>query len=492
MFKCQKNKFWLENISTLFCSYRLIPLDNMSMEEQMNSLSRLVIIIFVVLLLLNFKYGVLFLLLSLLIIIILYYIQRKNMNTFRKENYRPQNKEIRNNDLSKTHKLLHGKNFGANSNRFCKNYSLLDVPGGVTANTEVMSLNQKLSGNANPKTKIPPIIAPRSHDLNYWKATNLTTHSSTNNETHMDVYYSGMKESDCIPTNNVYNSDYYLEHNSSNNSVQYNKSPYMKKTLENFKYPQEKNMNEFPNNEGDINTSCGYYPSQLKDSGLPSNFSSGNCDRDNASIKKYNDKLYTQTIQPGIYTRSEIIEPINSNIGISFNQQFPPVTCKSNKQNESIHYTEHDPRMFNQAEHNKSLDSQLPSISESDVYDPRFSGYGTTYRAYEDEFIGQTRFYYDDINAIRMPNYITRSNIDNLPFSDKYGPIPEGHANGNNNTCNIRKLANDGFLNAALQHRTDISQKLMRKRNNELGQLRQAPIRTSNQRMLGGMASTNM
>ena len=126
-------------------------------------------------------------------------------------------------------------------------------------------------------------------------------------------------------------------------------------------------------------------------------------------------------------------------------------------------------------------------MSETDIYDPRFNGYGTSYRAYEDEFIGQTRFYYDDINAVRMPNYITRSNIDNLPFADKYGPIPEGHSNGNSNTCNMRKLANNGFLNSALQHRADISQKLMRKRNNELSQRRQAPIRTGGQRMLGGM-----
>ena len=42
MVSCTKNKFWLENPVQLFCSYDLIPLDSMSLSEQMNALSRLV------------------------------------------------------------------------------------------------------------------------------------------------------------------------------------------------------------------------------------------------------------------------------------------------------------------------------------------------------------------------------------------------------------------------------------------------------------------
>ena len=53
--KCKKNKLWLENISNLFCTCNLIPLNGMSLAEQMNSLSRLVIVIFFVLYLFKFK-----------------------------------------------------------------------------------------------------------------------------------------------------------------------------------------------------------------------------------------------------------------------------------------------------------------------------------------------------------------------------------------------------------------------------------------------------
>ena len=87
--KCKKNKLWLENISNLFCTSNLIPLNGMSLAEQMNSLSRLVIIIFFVLFLFKFRFSGLFLLLSLLFIIILYYIQKNNMEQFHAEYYTP-------------------------------------------------------------------------------------------------------------------------------------------------------------------------------------------------------------------------------------------------------------------------------------------------------------------------------------------------------------------------------------------------------------------
>ena len=66
------------------------------------------------------------------------------------------------------------------------------------------------------------------------------------------------------------------------------------------------------------------------------------------------------------------------------------------------------------------------TAKEDNVYDPRLTGYGTSYRSYTDDNLGQTRFYYDDIDAVRMPNYIVKSNIDREPFADHYGTIPDG------------------------------------------------------------------
>ena len=147
-----------------------------------------------------------------------------------------------------------------------------------------------------------------------------------------------------------------------------------------------------------------------------------------------------------------------------------------------VNYTQHDPNIIEPL----YTPPEAPTINESNVYDPRFSGYGTSYRAYTDDNIGQTRFYYDDVDAIRMPNYIVRSNIDFAPFADSYGPIPGGDEFGNKNNPDIRALANDAFLQSAITQRTSLQESLMRKRNSEMWQLRKAP-RGGQQRMMGGL-----
>jgi hypothetical protein len=227
------------------------------------------------------------------------------------------------------------------------------------------------------------------------------------------------------------------------------------------------------NESGWVNTMCGYNPNQVAKSNLPSNLASSNCERDEA-MKEYNKNLFTQNIQPDIYTYSEIIEPINSNIGISFTQQSGPTTC-SRKDGKGLTYTEHDPRIFQPEKEPHDFDMR---VTEADVYDPRFSGYGTSYRAYTDKNIGQTRFYYDDVNAIRMPNYLVRSNIDFAKYADSYGPLDDNNKHGNQYNSNIRALAQDSFLQSSLQNRTELQERLMRKRNNEMWQLRKYPMRT--------------
>ena len=98
--------------------------------------------------------------------------------------------------------------------------------------------------------------------------------------------------------------------------------------------------------------------------------------------------------------------------------------------------------------------------------------------------MASTRFYYDDIDSVRMPNYISRSNIDFALFADSYGPMT--NKNGNVNTDDIRKLADKQFLDSALEFRTGMQERLMRKTNANAWQQRVAPITKNSQRMLGG------
>jgi hypothetical protein len=407
-----------------------------------------------------------------------------------------------------------------------------------------ISRNQRLAGPPNPKTLIPPVIVPRPADLDHWRANNLINHSHINTETQWDKYLSGYEISNCCneigtviedfdnikipdkkhvvdsgynhikgelisPTlvniakghqNTSMKDDDYKERFSGIREINYsegyegyshNKShtqPQHLQHIENIQVPtqitQSSKFNRIPmefvspNEPGWVNTSCGYNPKQIKESNLPSNIAAGNCERDEA-MKMYNKNLFTQTIQPDVYTVSEVIEPINANMGISFTQQFEPVSSYIDE-NEHITYTEHDPRLYKKPE--MVYDS---SVTEDNVYDPRFSGYGTSYRAYTDHNVGQTRFYYDDINSVKMPNYIVRSNIDHLKDADSYGTLSDSNMFGNENTNNIRAIAQDSFLQASLEHRNDMMERLMRKRNGEMWQLRKYPKITS-QRGSGG------
>ena len=394
MFKCQKNKFWLKNPLNLLCGMNIIPLNNMNISEQMNSITKFVILVYFVLLLSNFKYSLLFLLISLLLIIILYYIQRNQMQNLNTEHYTgAQNLH----GLPRPRRMNTSLTETPLTKIWCNDSVQLDGPKGAFNNPEYISINQKLAGPANPKTLIAPVVAPPITDLSYWRTNNMVTHSAINTETEIDISQSGyMVEQPCLSYENDINPTFQKYYSSSENYEQpalirdngynqenyeqpalirdngYNQENYEQPALirdngynqenyeqpiivrdngynqENYEQPalirdngynQENyeqpairdngyNQENYeqpilirPNEPGWVNTSCGYNPEQLETAGLPTNLPAGNCSQDPV-MKQYNQNLFTDIVQPGVYTTNQIIEPINSNIGISFQQQF--------------------------------------------------------------------------------------------------------------------------------------------------------------------------
>ena len=270
---------------------------------------------------------------------------------------------------------------------FCNDNISLDDAG-----NNYMYQNQRLAGKPNPKTLIPPVITPPPMDLEHWRANNLINHSHINTGSQVDTYLSG-----------------------------YSISP-------------------------ELNECNKVYECNNLRSGEPGLRPTGGSPSETYPYNNIN--LYTQTIQPDVYTINEVIEPINANIGISYTPQFHP----------------------HQTFTNFSFDEKSScNITEADVYDPRFSGYGSSYRSYIEPVTGQPRFYYDDVDSVRMPNYICRSNIDFAKYADN---------NDIRNVNDIRALAQDSFLRSSLQQRTELQERLMRKRNGEMWQLRKYPMRT--------------
>ena len=445
MLQC-RDRIWLENFRELFCNINIIPFDNMSLEQQLNAVTRLVILIFLVIFLLfDFRYALLFFVLSLLFIIILYYIQRKNM----KENYR-----IFSNcgDKYDQSECLYTPPETITTD--CSSKSIL------TPNKNYVSRNQKLAGTPNPKTLIPPIVAPRSHDFNTQRATNNTQYSHINSKSQFDNYRSGYMTT---PLSNCTSEEYTIK--PSINTSQKTECEYNPHSQCGEPYPYIKGES-LCGVEGHINNECGC---TMQNNNMPVNRPSGVCQQDPV-FNSYNKNLNAQYLQPNVYEYNEVNEPINSNIGISFQQQFNPTTVKHTENGQTV-YTEHASSIIEPVTH-------IDSTDVANVYDPRHTGPGDSTRAYTNEMLGQTRFFYDDIDAMKLPNYIGRSRIDHLPEADTYGPLTDTNRDGNVNTQDMREIVHNHYLENQLSFRDDLMQKLMKKSNARRAQQKLMPIRT--------------
>jgi hypothetical protein len=103
---------------------------------------------------------------------------------------------------------------------------------------------------------------------------------------------------------------------------------------------------------------------------------------------------------------------------------------------------------------------KLP-VAYDTIYDPRFTGYASNNRMYLDDLNQQPKFDYSDIERITMPG-IYRNNIDFYPYAS-------------------RKNADKIYLENTLNYRRELQDLYMRKRNSEMWQLKEAPLRTSRQ-----------
>lgn len=212
-----------------------------------------------------------------------------------------------------------------------------------------------------------------------------------------------------------------------------------------------------------VDKSCGY--NKLNPViGLPVN----KCVTDSDSLyPQYNDMRSTQIVQPGMYFKSEVLDPINSNIGISYSQQFNPQTAKDIGKGQVL-YTDHD---ANTHVGETYVNNSISGDELYNVYDPRYTGYADQNRYYLDKMTGQPRFTYDDIDAVKRPSYIVRSNVDHMGQFDQMGPMKHGCIN-----YDYRNVAQKEFHESTLDSRSDIQIRLAQKNYARTYQLREMPL----------------
>lgn len=345
----------------------------------------------------------------------------------------------------------------------------------------------------NPKLQRPPLIPAPMFDNTYWSQPFIPP-SGINAATHTELYQSGyLSSSQCgktcipvplpnIPEQNPYENQYMstMDANRADTRpppapVAYTTpAPYPTSTVRREGYVDverlEKEGKRLPNSvlsrEHATERSrfpptvsgCTYQPSQLQHN-LPTNATVGPCQLSD-SFDEYNKNMYTTPMEPGRYMRAEILETPVTNIGITTTPQLRPIRCERDSRGNSV-------TVIQDPEHAVIEPiREFPVTARPDnVYDPRSYGYGDGNRAYIDDMTGQLRYMYDDIDSIRAPNYIGRSNIDLFNWSQSYGPIS---AKADSSLDYSRALAEKQFMESTLNTRANLQTSWMRKVNTEV------------------------
>ncbi len=508
----QHEVFWIYQPYSLLISTDLIPISCMTLDQKMNSVTRLFILLMLLLLVLHVQNVFLIFCIGLIIIILIYVINYQiEMNT-----------ESFENDCGGT--IVDNSSFAktcftdVNINNL-SNYLYVPPP------VNNIRFNDP-----------PPFISP-SHDIEDWKQSTLVQHSAINgNRAGYSLKQSGYNlncastncginpprmtcdekklpyrkclnkkeykcESKCdtgrktdfsVPCvrNDMYNKEskipvYSVKENFQNNNSD---NPILEqavdfydslgvnsiKTCERKCKPGvdhvrtkdcNKNCVSLP---GDLIEHCGYNP-EKGCYGMPHN-QPMSIDDYYPTLTDYHTTLNTQILDPsGTYIRTEINEPQMTNMGISFAQQIEPMQTTKIGDEEIITFK--DPRLY-----------QVPNavwdygeLTPDSVFDPRSGGYGDDRRTYIDNVTGQPRFMYDDINSAREGNYFTRNNIDVYNFGQQIGIVDECV---NDTPLEVIKAqAQDAFIDNGNSFRTSLQTSLMKKCNEMTRQRRLFPLR---------------
>lgn len=129
-------------------------------------------------------------------------------------------------------------------------------------------------------------------------------------------------------------------------------------------------------------------------------------------------------IGSGLTINEEMIEPIDFKLGIdgSFDETHKTTQFNKDKQKYVVTYHKDGP----EDKTNIFTKECKKQVSIYDIYDPRLSGSGSNDRYFYDKNSDTIKYYYDDVNSIRKPNYLVRSHIDTVDFAYSTGPYKNG------------------------------------------------------------------
>jgi hypothetical protein len=205
---------------------------------------------------------------------------------------------------------------------------------------------------------------------------------------------------------------------------------------------------------------------------------------------------YFENIEPSTYFYSDNIEPINSNLGISYTSDIPLSTTgmiEIDSKNQPLYYRS-DPQLIRN-DVSKLRSDELPKKNERTKNNSNYeAGSGTVdfennlYSSDNDKYKvdtttykdapGQINYYQSDIEVYKYPNYTTRSKIDYITFEDPNGKISREYQR-DSGLNDVMKEVNSRYEADSLFHRENLMASQMRKINSEAYQRKLAPIRNN-------------
>lgn len=209
-----------------------------------------------------------------------------------------------------------------------------------------------------------------------------------------------------------------------------------------------------------------------------------------------NANLFLQNVQPNIYSYAVDTTPVNALAsGISYTPQIPPrFRDQVYNNHEGLTYpiyTRVDPQLIRDdgvparlleqpvrgdwSAKYSSWEAAPGSVNYEDIYDGRYTGYGDPYRSYSDVNLGNVQYYYSDVDAYRVPNFVTRSKVDFIEFQDPMGKI-KPHYQRTASLNDARPFVENQWTNDQLYFRESIMESNMRPANARNWQYRFAPL----------------
>ena len=528
-----ESRFWLENIPDLFISPSLVPVRSDTLENQMNAMCRLVILTFIVCCLCNVYVDYRFLVGALFLIIVAYYAVHSFQQTC-KETYGLVDTVVEPvppvawNTGTNDFVFTEGQNnvrapcvagdpqASFTVPRIPVNPQLVDTGQSQAwcpqnrPLDEIFSTNQVLVGPPNPKTLVRPVIPTPIYDGEAWRPNDFVIPTGINDQRRQELYDNGYMAIDHVsyvppvpryeanpPSFEHYSPDRGANPSSYSNYNAGQQAPLPPRVpIDQVESESESEERYQPPGDSSnpyqtfsypaIDSGCGYNPTNL-DYNLPINYKADECQKTKL-MREYNKNLFSIPIQPGLYTRSQVNQPdaSMSNLGISFNQPFLPTAFHRGRDANGNGYNSF-------VELAKPLPAQYAPFPKTDeplrteVYDPRLTGYGTSYRSYYEPVTGQTRFYYDDVDQQTRYNYLTRNKVDFANFGTTVGPINDRSLQGQS----LYSYADQTYSDSQVTFRNEMQQRLMHKNSNREWQQRIAPISTRNTAQAGGGRSNS-